>query len=557
MSPPNEPGVTEPVPDFAPKPLPRVARRPKRSLAWVWFIPLAALLVGLSIVWRGYSQKGPTITISFQSAAGIETGKTQIRYRDVVIGLVKSVRLNGSQSGVIVEADLTKDGAAFAHNGSRFWVVRPRIGLGGISGLTTLVSGSYIETDFDANSTTRTSEKEFVGLEQPPPITSDRPGRHFVLRSSSLGSLGPGAPIYFRRIQVGLVTGFKLNDSGQHVDLNIFLDAPYDKFVDNSTRFWNESGIDLTIGAQGMNLQTESLLSLIAGGISFASFGKPQPLADTTKPFKLFDSRMAAAAVPEGVAVPIHMRFDQAVRGLSVGAAVAFHGVDIGVVDSVTLDFDVITRRFFTKVEATLYPERLGPVYFELKVASQTPEDLAVSLSEFTSKGLRAQLRTASILTGQLYITLSDFPNLPHSEPPQVSLPFVMPTVPSENLDSIQAQISSIISKIDSIPFEKIAGDLDGMVVEIRRLSANLDKNVTPKLSSTLTQIEKTVKNLNVLIAPGSPLTTSTESMLQDLKGSLKSLKTLTDSLQANPSEIIRGRATEPYSRDTLGATRK
>jgi paraquat-inducible protein B len=513
--------------------------------------------VGLSIVWRGISQKGPTITITFQSAAGIETGKTQIRYRDVVIGLVKSVRLNGTHNGVIVEAELTKNGASFARDGSRFWVVRPRIGLGGVSGLTTLLSGSYIETDFDTISTSRKNEKDFVGLEQPPPITSDRPGRHFALRSNTLGSLGPGAPIYFRRIQVGLVTGFTLNDTGEHVDLNIFVDAPYDKFVQSSTRFWNESGIDLTIGPQGMNLQTESLLSIIAGGISFASFGKPHPLSDAAKPFKLFDSKMAAQAVPEGVAVPIRMRFDQAVRGLSVGAAVAFHGIDIGVVDSVTLDFDVMTRRFFTKVEATLYPERLGPVYFEMKVASQTQEDLATSLSEFTSKGLRAQLRTASILTGQLYITLSDFPNLPHSEPPQVSLPFVMPTVPAENLDSIQAQISSIISKIDNIPFEKIAEDLDGMVVEIRRLSANLDKNVTPKLASTLTQIEKTVKNLNVLIAPGSPLTTSTESMLQDLKGSLKSLKTLTDGLQANPSEIIRGRAAEPYSRDTLGATRK
>jgi len=553
----NESGVSEPIQEMAAKPLPRVARRPKRSLAWVWFIPLAALLVGLSIVWRGISQKGPTITITFQSAAGIETGKTQIRYRDVVIGLVKSVRLNGTHNGVIVEAELTKDGAAFAREGSRFWVVRPRIGLGGVSGLTTLLSGSYIETDFDTITTSRAKENDFVGLEQPPPITSDRPGRHFVLRSNTLGSLGPGAPIYFRRIQVGLVTGFTLNDAGEHVDLNIFVDAPYDKFVDSSTRFWNESGIDLTIGPQGMNLQTESLLSIIAGGISFASFGKPHPLIDAAKPFKLFDSKMAAEAVPEGVAVPIRMRFDQAVRGLSVGAAVAFHGIDIGVVDSVTLDFDVMTRRFFTKVEATLYPERLGPVYFEMKVASQTQEDLAASLSEFTSKGLRAQLRTASILTGQLYITLSDFPNLPHSEPPQVSLPFIMPTVPAENLDSIQAQISSIISKIDNIPFEKIAGDLDGMVVEIRRLSANLDKNVTPKLASTLTQIEKTVKNLNVLIAPGSPLTTSTESMLQDLKGSLKSLKTLTDGLQANPSEIIRGRAAEPYSRDTLGATRK
>lgn len=554
MSQPQEPSSTESIAKVTGKPLPRVAKRPKRSLAWVWFIPLAALLVGLSIVWRGISQKGPTINIAFQSASGIEKGKTQIRYRDVVIGLVKDVRLNGMQDGVIVQADLTKDGAAFAREGSRFWVVKPRIGLGGVSGLMTLLSGSYIETDFDPTVKNRSSERDFVGLEQPPPIASDRPGRHFVLRSRTLGSLGAGAPIYYRRIQVGLVTGFSLADAGQHVDLNIFIDAPYDKFVDASTRFWNESGIDLTIGTGGMQLQTESLISLIAGGISFASFGKPQPLADASKPFKLFGTRNAAAAVPEGVAVPIWMRFDQPVRGLTVGSAVAFHGVDIGVVDSVALDFDLKTRRFFTAVEATLYPERLGPVYAELKKDNQTPRDLAVNLSELTAKGLRAQLRTANILTGQLFITLADFPGASPVHDKQTTLPFIMPTLASDDISSMQAQIGNIISKIDKIPFEKIATDLDAMVNQIRSLSANIDQGVTPKLSSTLSQVELAVKNLNKLIAPGSTLTTNTESMLEDLKSSLKSLKTLTDSLQANPDSIIRGRATQPYSRETLGA---
>lgn len=538
----------------ADKPLPRVARRPKRSLAWVWFIPLAALLVGLSIIWHDYSQQGPKITISFQSATGIENGKTQIKYRDVVIGLVKSVRLNSTQDGVVVEADLTKDGAAFAHEGSRFWVVRPRVGFGGVSGLTTLLSGSYIETDFDGSAKSRTSERNFVGLELPPPISSDRPGSHYVLRTDSLGSLGPGAPIFYRRIQVGLVTGFSLNDAGKFVDLNIFVDAPYDKYIDTSTRFWNESGIDLTIGAGGMHLQTESLISLIAGGISFSSFGKPQPLSDAKKPFKLYDSRSAAAVVPRGVAVPIRMRFDQPVRGLNIGAPVVFYGVDLGVVDTVELDFDIMKRQFFTVVEGTLYPERLGSVYTELKLAHQTPEDLAESLDNLTRKGLRAQLRTASILTGQLYITLADFPNVPPAASNQKTLPFIMPTIASDDLGSMQAQISSIIAKIDKIPFEKIAGDLDEMVIEIKRLSVNLDKSVTPKLATALTQIELTVKNLNTLIAPGSPLTSNTESMLEDLKGSLKSLRSLTDSLKANPDSIIRGRGTQPYSRDTLGA---
>lgn len=553
----NEPGMPDLQSKTAEKTLPRVARRPKRSLAWVWFIPLAALLVGLSIIWHDYSQQGPKITISFQSATGIENGKTQIKYRDVVIGLVKSVRLNSTQDGVVVEADLTKDGAAFAHEGSRFWVVRPRVGFGGVSGLTTLLSGSYIETDFDGSAKSRESERNFVGLELPPPISSNRPGSHYVLRTDSLGSLGPGAPIFYRRIQVGLVTGFSLNDAGKFVDLNIFVDAPYDKYIDTSTRFWNESGIDLTIGAGGMHLQTESLISLIAGGISFSSFGKPQPLIDAKKPFKLYESRNAAAVVPRGVAVPIRMRFDQPVRGLNVGAPVVFHGVDLGVVDSVELDFDIMTRQFFTVVEGTLYPERLGTVYTELKLAHQTPGDLAESLNSMTNKGLRAQLRTASILTGQLYITLADFPNVPPAESNQTTLPFIMPTIAADDLGSMQAQIGSIIAKIDKIPFEKIAEDLDEMVIQIKRMSANLDKSVTPKLASTLTQIELTVKNLNTLIAPGSPLTSNTESMLEDLKGSLKSLRSLTDSLQANPDSIIRGRGAQPYSRDTLGAPSK
>ena len=538
-------------------PLPKVSRRPKKSLAWVWLIPILALLVGLSIVWKGISQQGPKITISFQSATGIETGKTQIRYRDVVIGLVKGVRLNGTQDGVIVDADLTKDGAIFAREGARFWVVRPRVGLGGVSGLTTLLSGSYIETDFDSTARSLDLEKEFVGLEQPPPIAADRPGYSFVLRSPNLGSLGAGTPIYYRRIQVGLVTGFKLDDVGQYVDLNIFVDAPYDKFVDGSTRFWNESGIDLTIGASGMQLQTESLISLIAGGVSFASFGKATPLQDPKIPFSLFDSKRSADLVPQGLALPIRMSFKQTVRGLEKGAAVAFHGVDIGIVNEIALDFDLITRRFFTNIDATIYPERLGSIYVDMKMGKRTSEELIDSLETLVQRGLRAQLKTANILTGQLYITLADFPNAPKASLSKDVLHVTIPTIASDDLESLQAQMTSIINKIDKIPFEKIAQDLDGMMNEIKKLSTNIDKSVTPKLASTLVEIEKTVKNLNVLIAPGSPITSGTESMLEDLKRSLKSLRTLTDGLQANPDSLLRGRSSQPYTRETLGAPGK
>ncbi len=539
------------------KPLPRVSHRPKRNLAWVWLIPIVAAIVGASIIWSTLSKQGPRITITFQSADGLEVGKTQIRYRSVVIGTVKAIRLSANRDKVLIDAELTNDAANFAREGTTFWVVKPRIGLGGISGLSTLISGSYIEADTSTSSDTKAAKKSFVGLEQPPPIASDRPGKRFTLRAPDLGSLSAGSPIFYRRIQVGLVTSYKIADVGRGVDLDIFIDAPFDSYVDASTRFWDESGIDITLSAQGMQISTQSLVSIISGGVSFASFGKARALQDDKHVFKLYDSRRSAELVPEGIAVPIAMRFDQASRGLKAGAPVDFHGVHIGIVDSVALDLDLTTRQFFTSVEATLYPERLGKVYTEMALKETTPQDLAGSLSTLVDRGLRAQLRTSNILTGQLYIALANFPQAERTEPALAQIPFKMPTFASDDLDKLQQQVTSIVAKLDKIPFESIGNELDTMIKQIRILSANMDKSVTPKLSKTLTEIERATKNLNSLIAPGSPMVANTEAMLEDLKRSLKSLTNLTESLSANPDSLIRGRSTQTYSRDTLGAPAK
>lgn len=539
------------------KPLPRVSHRPKRNLAWVWLIPIVAAIVGASIIWSTLSKQGPRITITFQSADGLEVGKTQIRYRSVVIGTVKGIRLSANRDKVLIDAELTNDAASFAREGTAFWVVKPRIGLGGVSGLSTLVSGSYIEADSGKSPETKPIRKNFVGLEQPPPIASDRPGKRFTLRAPDLGSLSAGSPIFYRRIQVGLVTGYKLAQTGKGVDLDIFIDAPYDSYVDASTRFWDESGIDVTLSAEGMQVSTQSLVSIIAGGLSFSSFGKARPLQDDKHVFKLYDSRRAAELVPEGIAVPIVMRFDQPSRGLKAGAPVDFHGVHIGIVDSVALDLDLNSKLFFTSVEATLYPERLGKVYVDMSLKESTQLDLAGSLSNLVDRGLRAQLRTSNILTGQLYIALANFPQAQRVETPIAEIPFKMPTFASDDLDKLQQQVTSIVAKLDKIPFESIGNELDTMIKQIRILSANMDKSVTPKLSKALTEIERATKNLNSLIAPGSPMVANTEAMLEDLKRSLKSLTNLTESLSANPDSLIRGRSTQPYSRDTLGATAK
>ena len=537
--------------------LPRVSQRPKRNLGWVWLIPLVAALVGLSILYHSWSKQGPRIFITFQSATGLEAGKTQLRYRDVVIGLVKEIRLTETRDKVVVEAELNKDAAGMANEATQFWVVKPRIGISGVSGLSTLMSGAYIETDTKHGELGKATKKQFIGLEEPPPITSDRPGSRFALRSEDLGSLSVGAPIYMRRLQVGMISSYKLEPEGKFIEIEVFIDAPYDRYVDGSTRFWNESGVDVTLSPDGMQINTQSLVSLIAGGVSFGSFGKPRDIAEVGRVFKLYDNRRAAEIEPQGIAVPIYMRFDQTTRGLKAGAGVDFNGVDIGIVNTVALDFDITSGKFFTSVNATLYPERLGLVYREMNMSRRSVEQLTDSLALMTKRGLRAQLRTANILTGQLYIVLEDFPNAPKIESPKAEVPFKMPTVASDDLDKLQQQVASIVNKLDKIPFESIGTEVNEMIKQIKVLSATLDKSVVPKLASTLTQVELAVKNLNGLIAPGSPMTASAEAMLEDLRRSLRSLRGLTDSLQTQPDSLITGRNPKPYSRETLGAPAK
>lgn len=537
--------------------LPRVSQRPKRNLGWVWLIPIVAALVGLSILYHSWSKQGPRVFITFQSATGLEAGKTQLRYRDVVIGVVKEIRLNDMRDKVIVEAELNTDAAGMANEATQFWVVKPRVGISGVSGLSTLMSGAYIETDTKHGALGKATKKQFIGLEEPPPITSDRPGTRFALRSDDLGSLSVGAPIYLRRLQVGMISSYKLEPAGKFVEIEVFVDAPYDRYVDGSTRFWNESGINVTISAEGMQVNTQSLMSLISGGVSFGSFGKARDISEVDRVFKLYENRRAAEIEPQGIAVPIHMRFDQPTRGLKVGAMVDFNGVDIGVVNSVALDFDIVRAKFFTSVNATLYPERLGAVYQEMNMSRRSLQQLTDSLVIMTKRGMRAQLRTANILTGQLYIVLEDFPNAPKIDPPKAEVPFKMPTLASDDLDKLQQQVASIVNKLDKIPFESIGNEVNEMIKQIKVLSVTLDKSVVPKLATTLTQIELAVKNLNGLIAPGSPMTTSTEAMLDDLRRSLRSLRSLTDSLQTQPDSLITGRNPKPYSRETLGAPTK
>lgn len=534
-------------------PKPKVGNRPKRNLAWVWLIPLVAALIGVSILWREWASRGPVIEISFESASGVEEGKTQLRYRDVVVGLVTNIQLSKNRETVIVTAQLDKDAESLASDQSQFWVVKPTIGVTGVSGLATLFSGAYIEADTKAKGDIKPNKFSFVGLETPPPIASDQPGSKFRLRASTLGAIQPGTPVYFLRIPVGVVTDYELDKDGKHVDIDIFVDDPYDKYVNVNSRFWNESGVQVGVGANGLQVQVGSLASLLSSGISFGSFGAERPVPKDFV-FNLFDNHQAAKSLPEGPSVPIVMRFDQSTRGLGVGAVIDFHGLHIGVVNSVELNLDQRDKSFYTEVKATLYPAMLGAAYEHIQVKERDPQTLAKLVQQAIDLGMRAQLREASLLTGGLYIEFVNRAGTPAGPKFNGTLPIAVPTIASQTLDDLQKQISDIISHIDKIPFEQIGKELDAALKQLTDLGQSVNQTLTPELVQTLDKLQGTLNEVNRLLSSSNQLPAQAQQSIQDLDEVLRSTRQFVDELREKPNALLFGEPNTSYSRDTLGA---
>jgi len=528
---------------------PEVTRKKQRRISWIWLVPVVALLAGLSLVVRTWMEIGPEVSIEFNTAEGLEVGKTQVRYKDVVVGTVQNIHFNDDRSKVVVQAQLAKEAAGLAAEGTNFWVVRPRLGLNGVSGLGTLLSGAYIGVDAPdgAGASTTATKFDFVGLETPPPVTHDRDGKRFTLKAHDLGSLDIGSPVYFRRINVGRVIGYQLDESGDAVNVEVFIDAPNDKFVTNGARFWNASGIDLAVDGSGLKLHTQSLVSLALGGVAFAPVNlNDSGAADSGSEFQLYASETEAKANPDGEPFPIRMRFDQSVRGLSVGATIDFQGIALGEVSRITIDFDNEKKRFFAVVDAVLYPERLGPVYDRVRDRAEASGDAAGGrlLSSMIKYGLRGQLRTSNLLTGQLYIVLEHFPKAAPVEF-HMSDPVVIPTIPG-NLEQLQQQITNIVDKIDKIPFDQIGRDLRTTLSSTSRLMANLDKTLAPEARATLRAARKSLDNINDLLSNDAALPANAERAMQELGRAARSLRALADYLQANPEALIRGRGDDP-----------
>ncbi len=583
-------------------PAPRLTEPNRFRLSLVWLVPIVAIVIGASLLIRNYLDTGPRIQIEFNTAEGLEAGKTEVRFKEVAVGRVEKVSLREDRSRVVATVQLDRSAAGMAREDTQFWVVRPRIGTAGISGLGTLLSGAYIGVDAGVSEVERS---RFVGLEAPPFILRGEPGSSFVLLAEDLGSLDVGSPIYYRRTKVGRVVGYSLDPEKNELTVKIFVDAPYHTLVTPQTRFWNASGVDLTLNANGLTLDTQTLSSVLAGGVAFERLPSAlpeQPAAAGTR-FNLYNDRKSAIAPPDGEAVVARMVFDQSVRGLVVGAPVDFLGLEIGKVLRIQLQRDVKRRRFPVEVMVDIYPQRLGNLRdtllspaldFDATKVAQAQEGVESAQSSankvvqrLAAQGLKAQMRTGNLLTGQLYIALDFFRDAsgktelaaaPAQNPAKGSAKrrqqrrdersarladlaaeqaaangiITLPTV-AGTLSEIQPQLAQIVEKLSRIPFDAIGKDVQGTVNKANQAITQLTPeavNAVMELQATLAKVQGSLQRLDRnLLDETSPVQRQTEMTLAEVQRAAQSMRVLADYLQRNPQTLIRGKPDdEPLS---------
>ena len=543
--------------------------RKKRGISLVWLIPLVALAIGGFLAWKAYSSRGPSITITFDTAEGLDAGKTKLRYLDVEVGTVTDVAIAPGLKNIVVTAEMVPSAAAYLRTGTTFWIVRPRIGVGGVSGLGTLLSGAYIGLAPGDGA----DERQFTGLTDPPPISSNVPGREFVLTAPELGSVSPGAPIYYRGIDIGQVLGYKLNPDQRELDIDIFVKEPFHDLIRNTSRFWNASGISVSTGASGIEVQVASLQALLVGGINVdtPSGGMAAPVADAGTRFPLYPSQRALAQAQFTQKVPYLVYFDSSVRGLSVGAPVEFRGITVGSVTDIRLEFDRQTSKIVIPVTIEIEPQRIVPDITQAELQNSNHRAMA----GLVERGLRAQLQTGNLLTGELFVDMVFVSDAPSAALDTSGPVPVIPSVPA-TLEALQASATGILNKIAALPIEQLVQSLSQTAVglerivnapelqtaatsfgpainDLRQIIAKLDASASPllgnvtaatqTLNTTLRDAQGAIASIERALGSDSALTNNAENLMQELTRAARSIRVFADYLERNPQALLRGKS--------------
>lgn len=510
----------------------------KPDFQLIWLLPLIALLVTGWLVYKSIQETGPRITISFPNAEGLEVDKTKIRYLDVEVGKVTAITISKDLKTILVSAQMNSSAEDYLNENTSFWVVRPQVGLGGISGLGTLLSGAYIEIKPGDGP----HQHHFTGLTTPPILKSNAEGRQFILETSNLGSMRPGTPINFHGINVGEVLSHELSPEANAILLTIFINAPYDQFVRKNSIFWIDSGVDLSAGADGFKVRTGPLISILSGGIAFRASAK-DTVADVKEEnslFQLYDTYDQSMQVVYHNTLKYVMHFKGSVRGLTEGAPVQLRGIPIGKVTSISLEIDEKTAEISIPVVVELELERIKEMHNQTEIKDK---DI---IAKLIKKGLRAQLQTGSLLTGQLLVDLDFYPKSKITPSSYDSIYPEFPTTVS-SLDQFTHSANIIMDKIAKLPLDKLSNEMAKTMQSLQGSSAaatDMLKTAKGTLATTNNTMD-TAQNVLSGFEPGSTTHYELEQLLQELTQTTSSVKQLTDYLQQNPESLLRGKQEE------------
>ncbi len=549
-------------------PIPHAVEHRPRRFPVIWLIPLVAIAIGGWLAWDTLSKEGPTITMSFVDAEGLQAGQSQLRFKDIVLGTVKNIILADDNAHVTVTIDTTRQAERLLTDTTQFWVVKPRLFAGNISGLSTLLSGSYI--GLMPGATPGKAQRNFVGKEEPPVQQANIPGHTFLVKAEKLGSISVGSPVFFRDLSVGTVLGWDIGDMVSNVTIHVFVQAPYDSYVHDETRFWDASGLAVKLGGSGVDVQLESLRALLLGGIAFDTpAGKTSAAVSTDNHvFPLFANQDAANAASYTRQIPLVSYFPGSIRGLATGAEVTVHGLAVGHVTDVQLQYDPKTG-VTAAVQYDLQPERVIGVG---KRAFKTP---AEGVDALIKQGLRATLQSASLITGQQVVALDFVPNAPPATMEMSGSYFVLPTTEGGGIAGLQASVTDLLEKVNGIPFAQIGQNLDGILqaantaangpqmaqsltqlsatlASVKNVAAHLDSGMSPALKQLpeLTgQLQKTLANTNTLMqsldhsyGDNTKFNRDLGRLLVQMNETMGSFRSLADLLSRHPEALIKGR---------------
>jgi paraquat-inducible protein B len=504
----------------------------KRSFNPIWFVPIVALAIGAWMVIYTIQSEGPEITIVLSTAEGIEEGKTKIKLHEVDIGMVDSVELGEDRKSVMVIASLEKSVEDLLREDTEFWVVRPRIGKGGVSGLGTLLSGGYIQL---APGEGAKGKRDFVGLEEPPVTPAGTPGIKVTLTAEKAGSVSAGDPVLFRGYTVGRVETETFDTDSKLMTYGVFIEAPYDALLTNTHRFWDVSGISVKAGADGIHADSVSLETLLIGGVEVGRptgipLGTPAEAGDV---YRLYNDFASVNDRPYRYSIEYVVRFAQSLRGLQPGAPVEYRGLPLGQVERVMLN--EMSSRIGTAGQPIPILLRLEPGRFVLPDSPEGVETMKKTIDEAVEKGLRASLSTGNLLTGGLYVSMDFFPNAEPVEHEEYAGRPTIPTIAS-GLEGIAQKLTMFLDKLNELPLEGTVTEAKNTLASIDRLIAGEEMQSLPaSLENTLTELQSTLASMSA----DSELQSRLLPTITELERTLGSLRKVLDTLDEQPNALI------------------